>query len=754
VNSISEITALRLRLQEAGFDPIAVRGKIPVLEAWQAKTFNADDIRKWESDFDYALNTGITCRKTPTFDIDILNPDAAAAVEDLARERFEERGKLLTRTGLAPKRAIPFRTDIPFRKKLVLLTPPNGGEEQRIEFLGEGQQFLGFGTHPDTRKPYHWFGGELGPTRREDLPDISETEAQQLVDDAVALLIRDYGYTLASPDTCANGSSSARSNGERVDIEAEFASMTPDNVNEKQIRIIPAMIWRGIHPDEILGQVTTRTMEMAARFGKAGWTEKREAEKFVVKRISSALKNLFLKKYDPATGSLPSWLCPDFHRAWIDALAAGKEPRFGRNQAGFYIRAYDPKTGEEGAAEESAPGEATAAKEEPRQERKKKAAPNTIILRPFIPLDPATYPCREVLFGRHYQRRTVSATTGPGGSGKSSANQVEAASMASCRNLLEEQPAERLRVWYHNGEDNYEELGRRVLAICQHYNIPQEELVGWFFMTSGNEFPLRVATGYNTLAINAALIDQIRKQIEENKVDVAIFDPLITLHGVPENDNVKMAQVLHIFGEIADEYNCAIEISHHTRKPSNTNGHGGYDAMDTRGAGSIHDTVRALRVFNRMSESEAMAVDIPDYQRVSYFRIDRGKGNYSPPAKAVWRHFINVELPNGDEVGVVTPWNYPGQGLTSTEVADLERIAEHVFMQLLNRFILQGRAVGDRPRGNYAPRVFAGETEAKIAKLTLQMLEGAMKRLFASGRIRVESSREGRYAARQIVPTS
>jgi hypothetical protein len=477
-----EITALRLRIQAAGFDPIAARGKIPVLAAWQAKTFSADDIKKWEIDFSYALDTGITCRRTPTFDIDILNPDAAAAIEDLVRERFGERGRLLTRTGMPPKRAIPFRTDAPFRKKMVLLTPPNGGSEQRIEFLGEGQQFLGFGIHPDTRKSYHWFGGEPGSIRHEELPSIGESEARQLVDDAVGLLVRDFGYTLASPHTSNGGA--AQSNGERVDIEAEFASMTPDNVNDRQIRIIPAMIWRGLHPDEILECVTTRTMEMAARFGKTEWTEKREAEKFVVKRVSAALKNLFLKKYDPATGSLPSWLCPDFHRAWIDALAAGKEPRFGRNQAGFYIRAYDPKTGEEETAEQPSPEEPP--KEEPpkgesRQERKTKAAPNTVILRPFVPLDPATYPCREVLFGKHYQRRTVSATTGPGGSGKSSANQVEAASMASCRNLLEEQPTERLRVWYHNGEDNYEELGRRVLAICQHYGIPQEELVGWFY---------------------------------------------------------------------------------------------------------------------------------------------------------------------------------------------------------------------------------------------------------------------------------
>ena len=75
--------------------------------------------------------------------------------------------------------------------------------------------------------------------------------------------------------------------------------------------------------------------------------------------------------------------------------------------------------------------------------------------------------------------------------------------MATCRNLLSEQPTERLRVWYHNGEDPLEEIKRRVAAICQHYNIEQQELVDWFFMTSGNEVPLRVAEGYTNLDIKA-----------------------------------------------------------------------------------------------------------------------------------------------------------------------------------------------------------------------------------------------------------
>ena len=70
--------------------------------------------------------------------------------------------------------------------------------------------------------------------------------------------------------------------------------------------------------------------------------------------------------------------------------------------------------------------------------------------------------------------------------------------MATCRDLLGEQPTQRLKVWFHNGEDNLEELRRRVAAICQHYSIPLGELEGWLFLTSGDEVPLRVATGYGT----------------------------------------------------------------------------------------------------------------------------------------------------------------------------------------------------------------------------------------------------------------
>src|SRR5690606_4620106 len=60
----------------------------------------------------------------------------------------------------------------------------------------------------------------------------------------------------------------------------------------------------------------------------------------------------------------------------------------------------------------------------------------TIAAKPFIPVDPATIPPREWLYGRHLMRKFVSVTVAPGGVGKSSLAIVEAVAMASGKPLL------------------------------------------------------------------------------------------------------------------------------------------------------------------------------------------------------------------------------------------------------------------------------------------------------------------------------
>jgi RecA-family ATPase len=154
----------------------------------------------------------------------------------------------------------------------------------------------------------------------------------------------------------------------------------------------------------------------------------------------------------------------------------------------------------------------------------------TFQLPEFEPFDPASLPPRDWLFGRHLQRGAVSGTVGHGGRGKTTLCMVEAISMATCRNLLGEQPRERLRVWFHE----MKELYRRLAGVCQHYQIDQEELRGWLYLTNAEIFPLRVASGGVEFRMDEPLVELIHRQIHDKQIDVAVFDPLVSLHGVQE----------------------------------------------------------------------------------------------------------------------------------------------------------------------------------------------------------------------------
>jgi hypothetical protein len=183
-------------------------GKAPAIEAWQKQNDTTEhEIEFWSRMHPAAQNTGILTRLTPTLDVDIRDPYAAAAVERLARDRFEDKGRILVRFGNTPKRCIPFQTIEPFPKILRLLgdadTPVK--ECEKLEFLCDGQQVVVDGVHPDTGKPYSWFGGAPGQIKQDDLPQISAGEAQALVDDAARLLVEEFGYRCKTPKPQGNG---------------------------------------------------------------------------------------------------------------------------------------------------------------------------------------------------------------------------------------------------------------------------------------------------------------------------------------------------------------------------------------------------------------------------------------------------------------------------------------------------------------------------------------------------------------------
>src|SRR5215471_16593638 len=96
-----EVLELRLALCTNGNTTLPLFGKEPPiygknnkhkgLDGWQLlHNVTREQVELWSRSWPDANNTGILTKVTPALDTDILNQDAAVAVETLVRERFEE----------------------------------------------------------------------------------------------------------------------------------------------------------------------------------------------------------------------------------------------------------------------------------------------------------------------------------------------------------------------------------------------------------------------------------------------------------------------------------------------------------------------------------------------------------------------------------------------------------------------------------------------------------------------------------------
>lgn len=521
------ITVVRLRLAEQGYAPIPCQGKIPNLLEWSVRTpAPAEEVASWRIRLPAATNTGNNAAFTPAFDIDIDNAEIATDVEEMVREWFDGRGIILTRFGNVPRRALILRTEVPFPGTVQWFEDPQG-KRQLIEVLCQGRQWIAYGIHPDSGRRYDYARG-LTPLeiKQCDLPLTDEQDMLELTQLVFTMLEEKYGY---SKITCETAKESAEDGTEfeeignegPVDFEEELEMLSDGRrkTNRFYTRVVPHLLQKGEHPDDVLDTLVQEVMERVGQYKEPKWSEAEERRAARARILSCYRFLLRSGKYDPADGVVPDWLPDNMCDAWADCLERGEIPRIHYNSYGFCVRAEARKakqdTNDTADDEKPAAGENTKTPEETRLRKRK-----TFTVHAFKSFDIVSLPPRQFLYGRHYQRRAVGMTFSPGGFGKSSLDLVEMVAMATARNLLGEQPPERLRVWVHNGEDPKEEIERRIAAICLHYKIPMTELEGWLWYSSGNEFPLKVARGYSNLDIDNRLIAKMSEFIGDNHIDV------------------------------------------------------------------------------------------------------------------------------------------------------------------------------------------------------------------------------------------
>ena len=181
------------------------------------------------------------------------------------------------------------------------------------------------------------------------------------------------------------------------------------------------------------------------------------------------------------------------------------------------------------------------------------------------------------------------------------------------------------------------------------------------------------------MTIAVPVVEALIQTIRDNKIDVVMIDPFISSHNVTENDNNAIDAVAKEWTGIADVTNIALDLGHHTRKT------GGAEVTveDGRGAVALLNAVRPARVLNMMTEDEAAKAGVTD-GRKRYFRVTDGKNNLALPAdKLDWFRSASVDLGNGDpddlldrgdDMGVVTKWEWPDP-LDGVTGADFDKAA-------------------------------------------------------------------------------
>jgi DNA polymerase len=264
------------------------------------------------------------------------------------------------------------------------------------------------------------------------------------------------------------------------------------------------------------------------------------------------------------------------------------------------------------------------------------------------------------LYGQHLLRGEVAGTVAMGGTGKSSKSIVEALAMASGRALLGEQVSP-LRIVLINLEDTRNTLDKRIAAAMKHYVLTPADIGDRLIVKAKGEVKIKVARQLRSgdVARDEAVVGALTRLMIEHKADVLSIDSFIRTHRVNENDNSAIEEVVECFESIATEAQCAVHLWHHTRKG------GGEKATieSARGAIAFVDACRSARIMETMSakeHAELKAVQPEMMLAGYYFRSFNGKRNFAPPAdQSDWFKLESIMLRNSDNVGVVTPWQYP-----------------------------------------------------------------------------------------------
>jgi putative DNA primase/helicase len=205
------LAQLRLRMLANGYVPLPADAKGVRLDEWSkivdgkqcGVEVTAEVITAWSKERPQDQNTGVRCGEPVVgIDVDVSDTALATKLRDLAIQCFGAAKPV--RVGKHPKFLMMRRTSVPFAKLWTnKYLHPTGGDA-RVEVLCNGQQFIAYGIHPKTRKPYQWFGGNPETVPVAELEEVTRHQVVEFLRAAEAVLAAATGWAIDPKGATAN----------------------------------------------------------------------------------------------------------------------------------------------------------------------------------------------------------------------------------------------------------------------------------------------------------------------------------------------------------------------------------------------------------------------------------------------------------------------------------------------------------------------------------------------------------------------
>lgn len=542
VAPIPDPRELRLKLLKNGFEPILVTGKRPVASGWQKVEITPEWLSEEQANHPAATNTGLRTGKLVALDNDLLSADDARIIGDTATEILGFTP--FQRRGAKPEPMVLYRCEASVRKITVRARSPGSSDKRTVfEVLGQGQQVVVYGDHPDTGQPYSWELGFIGEEPAnltfESVPEVTLEKIREAVR-AIGARLEELGYTQVSiKDAGAERerlpSPRTSSPINEMTLEKILSYVDPNEPREEWIRSIAGIRAAPLDndPDESKRRAFAQRFS-EGRLDRHGRYNDAPPPRYTCPEdVDLAFDTMPPKEGGVGFGTLVAKARDAGFNEWLQRFDA-------QSTFGHFVSSQVDSGGYPGplSASELANGE---------------------------------FPRAQYLIEGMILKEHVNVLYGDGGVGKTTLA-LNAAVLTATGRPFHNRNTMQARALLVLAEDDYGETKHRLEAICAHYGFNLADLPIDIWCLPGHDVTL-ASIDDNGSIVSRPFLDELRIRLRANTGMFVVLDSIADMACLDESQRLSVNAFLkRLLGGICKEFAATILLLGHPSKTSMQDG--------------------------------------------------------------------------------------------------------------------------------------------------------------------------------------